>query len=89
MADRHYFVDAGISNGSYFDDYGVGLLPTGASCSDRFSSAVPGDLVATGSSCVNSNQTPLQSADYKIPFGFDVNFFGTTYSGGWLNTNGG
>lgn len=40
--------------------------------------------------CTDASSNPVDpTAITKIPFGFNVNFFGTTYNGGWLNTNGG
>lgn len=88
MADRHYMNEFGRAAGDGFDDYSVGLVPTGATCSSNNVTATAGDLVPNAGNCLDSNQQNISQLD-KIPFGFNVNFFGSTYTGGWLNTNGG
>ena len=93
MADRHYMNEFGQSNGSGYDDYSVGLVPTGATCTSNSVTATAGDLVPSNGNgpsvdCVDSNSQSINQVD-AIPLGFNVNFFGTTYSSGWLNTNGG
>lgn len=92
MADRHYMNEMGAVAPSGIDDAAVGIAPTGATCTNGSVTAPAGDLIpfnsnGPGASCVDANSASVQPD--RIPFDFNVNFFGTTFSGGWLNTNGG
>jgi hypothetical protein len=91
MADRHYMNELGATAPGGYDDWGVGLVPAGASCTNNGVTAPAGDMVPIGAgTCTDASSNPVDpTAITKIPFGFNVNFFGTTYNGGWLNTNGG
>ena len=91
MADRHYMNELGATGTSGYDDYAVGLVPAGDSCTNNGVTAPAGDMVPMGTgTCTDASSNGVDgSAMTQIPFNFNVNFFGTTYSGGWLNTNGG
>jgi hypothetical protein len=81
-ADRVYLQPGTATE---FDDYSFGEIPAGVTCD---SGAIVGPaLVEDGlSTCVDVATAPYTPT--KINFGFNINFYGQTVSGGWPNSNG-
>ena len=81
----------------YYDDNSIHYVAAGITCTFN-------DVTATGpfltgrdlgeNECVDASTNPIDPIDNAtragaIPFGFNINFFGSTYSSAWPNTNGG
>jgi len=87
------------SFGSHYDDWGIAYVPAGITCLKNSVTATGPFLAAIGSVGSTDCTHDVGGAAYDpadtsarqgaIPFGFAINFFGTTYSGAWPNTNGG
>ncbi len=80
MADRHYMNELGATGTNGYDDYAVGLVPAGDSCTNNGVTAPAGDMVPMGTgTCTDGSSNGVDgSAMTRIPFDFNVNFFGTT-----------
>lgn len=83
--------------GSNWDDWGVFSVPAGITCTSNAIVAT-GPFLTTDSidatNCVDGSSNPFTPIDTNtrtgaVPLGFSINFFGTTYSDVYLNTNGG
>lgn len=82
--------------GSGFDDDTFIYLPAGVSCTQP--AGVTGPVMlssgATISGCVDETNTPYtpvtdaSSRQNAVPFGFNINFYGTTVNSAWPNSNG-
>jgi len=97
-ADRIYLETFGQTNGEYDDDNFM-YVPAGIACDYNSVTATGPFLIddedASNASCVDSTNTPYvveQNAGTganALPFGFDINFYGTHYSKAWPNSNSG
>ena len=88
------------SFGENYDDYEIYYVPAGFTCTYNSITATGPFLTARdlgSSECVDSGSNPADpmpdnangDPDGTTPFGFGINFYGTTYTGGWPNTNAG
>jgi hypothetical protein len=98
------WVDVDVIDRVYFepfddnwDDWGVFFVPTGIECT-RSAVTATGPFLATDAiddgNCIDGSMNPIDPIDPTtrtgaVPLGFSINFFGTTYSDVYLNTNGG
>ncbi|MFZ4434284.1 MAG: hypothetical protein ACOYOQ_13920, partial [Microthrixaceae bacterium] len=81
MADRIYLqpeTSAGIYDDTVFKE-----IPAGITCDGG--NIVGPALVANEVSCIDGSSAAFTPT--KIEFGFDINFYGNTVSGGWPNSN--
>ena len=93
-ATKVYLENFGDSD---YDDYSVFYVPAGVTCTYNSVVAVGPFLTARDldqSQCLDSSSNPIDPIDDgtragSTPFGNNLNFFGTTYSSAWPNTNGG
>lgn len=81
VADRIYLQPD--SSAGLYDDTIFKEIPTGITCDGG--NIVGPALVANGVSCVDGSSAAFTPT--KIEFGFDINFYGNTVSGGWPNSN--
>lgn len=85
------------SFGSSYDDYGIYYVGEGITCTYNSITATGPFLTGqnlSSSECVDDQNTAFDPIDNATrlgssPFGFNVNFYGTTYTSAWPNTNGG
>lgn len=91
--DRVYFENFGFN----FDDYAIFYVGAGITCTYNAVTAT-GPFVTsldlTDSDCMDGASAPFDPIDTatrvgSTPFGFPINFFGTTYTSAYPNTNGG
>jgi hypothetical protein len=81
VADRIYLQPD--ETAGLYDDTSFGEIPAGITCDGG--NIVGPALVATGLSCVDGSSAAFEPT--KIEFGFGINFYGNTVSGGWPNSN--
>jgi len=81
VADRIYLQPD--SGSPYYDDTIFKEIPAGITCGAG--EIVGPALVANGVSCVDGSSAPFTPT--KIDFGFGINFYGQTVTGGWANSN--
>jgi hypothetical protein len=81
VADRIYLQPD--QSAGYYDDTIFKEIPAGITCDGG--NIVGPALVANGISCVDGSSAAFEPT--KIEFGFDINFYGKTISGGWPNSN--
>ena len=81
VADRIYLQPD--QSAGYYDDTIFKEIPAGVTCDGG--NIVGPALVANGISCVDGSSAAFEPT--KIDFGFDINFYGSTVSGGWPNSN--
>lgn len=85
------------SFGSNYDDYEIFSIPAGVTCTHNSVTATGPFLTPVyhdDTECVDAASNPINPIDTTtrlgaVPLGFTINFFGTTYSSAYLNTNGG
>lgn len=83
--------------GTDYDDNELYYVGVGITCTSGGVTASGPFITAeslSASDCVDSQSNPVNPIDTAqrqgaVPFGFDINFFGTTYDSAWPNTNGG
>lgn len=93
-ADRVYFEHFDSND---YDDYAIFYVGAGISCTVGAVTATGPFLTAEEvdeTDCVDGDLNPFDPIDTDArlgatPFGFDINFFGTTYNNAYPNTNGG
>lgn len=92
-ADRVYFENFGMN----WDDYSIYYVGAGITCTYNAVTATGPFLAAaplSDSECVDAALAPFDPIDVatragSTGFGFPINFFGTTYTSAYPNTNGG
>jgi hypothetical protein len=94
-AEKVYLENLG--SGSYDDD-SIYYVGPGVECTIE-ADIYDGPFLTGGSEldeshCVDSSSNPFDPSQEEerigaTPFGFEINFFGTTYDSAWPNTNGG
>ena len=93
LGERVYFENFGSS----FDDYAIYYIGAGITCTSNAITATGPFLTSvdlTDSDCLDGASAPIDPIDTSTragstPFGFPINFFGTTYTSAYPNTNGG
>lgn len=93
VGDRVYLENFGRD----YDDYEIYYVGSGITCDYNAITATGPFLTAQEldeTNCVDSGSAPFDPIDTStrlgaVPFGFSINFFGTTYDSGYPNTNGG
>ena len=93
-ASKVYLENFGDTN---YDDYSVYYVPAGITCTYNSRTAVGPFLTAQDlnqTQCLDGSSNPVDPIDNAArsgatPFGATLNFFGTSYTSAWPNTNGG
>ncbi|MEQ1736208.1 MAG: hypothetical protein ABL886_07395, partial [Rhodoglobus sp.] len=93
VGDRVYFENFG----SDYDDYAIYYVAAGVTCTYNAVTATGPFLTSRDldeTDCMDSSPAPFDPIDTStrlgaVPFGFPINFFGTTYDSAYPNTNGG